>query len=263
MNPSTENTKMREHTKKPEVQEALETLLGERDPVVPGMFLADQTGMGKTILMPFVLSWMIENQCNKNKKENKPTLISCPAMLVESWAGDARRMFPNIKIGVMYAGAKDFSDPTLASRIITTQFTKALPSMKKCPDWLRPAFEWDSERCNPWVIIAAHDTFMSRTLRVIPDPSKANVKYAHVTKTGDIEVREKPATMYQSTMAGMFSFTVLNEGHKFKNHLTKCWASIRLLESPRLVNVSATPMISSVSDPTTLRTGPANTPPDG
>lgn len=64
--------------------------------------------------------------------ENRLTLITCPAMLVESWASEAHARFPNLEIAIMYADADKFHDPFLTSRRILTKFTKNLPKMTGC-----------------------------------------------------------------------------------------------------------------------------------
>ena len=126
------------HVKKPEVIHAVEQVMGlpisedglvksaakfykeeftDLSNILPtaGAFLADQTGMGKTILVLFLVSWLAENHEFLGEGENRPTLITCPAMLVESWAGEARTRFPNLEIAIMYADTDNFHDPILLS----------------------------------------------------------------------------------------------------------------------------------------------------
>ena len=103
--------------------------------------------MGKTSFVLFYVSWLVENQ-EWAEESNKPTLIACPTMLVESWASEAMVKSPNLKLGIMYADAKNLQKTELASRAIPSSFTKDLPNMKGFPKWLLPAFT-DSSKRNP------------------------------------------------------------------------------------------------------------------
>ena len=76
-----------------------------------GAFLADQTGMGKTILISFFISWLFENGVTP-KGLSKPTLIVCPALLVESWAKEIMTKFRNLKVGVLYMQMPISSKPS-------------------------------------------------------------------------------------------------------------------------------------------------------
>lgn len=70
-----------------------------------GAFLADQTGMGKSILVLFLIAWIVENH-EYPEGENKPVLVLCHTQLVESWANDTCKKFPSLQIGIMYAGSR-------------------------------------------------------------------------------------------------------------------------------------------------------------
>ena len=136
-----------------------------------GAFLADQTGMGKTILILFLISWLVENHDYHVEGEDRPTLITSPAMLVESWASESHARFRNLKITLLYKNTDEFADPFVGSRRIPKKFTKKLPSLDGCPEWLKPAFE-NTNRVNPWVIFASIETLSSRTIEKVPNLSK-------------------------------------------------------------------------------------------
>ena len=66
-----------EHRKKPEVIEAIEQVKAVGIVRTDAAFLADQTGMGKTILVLFFLSWIARNHVFP-PGENLPTLVAAP-----------------------------------------------------------------------------------------------------------------------------------------------------------------------------------------
>ena len=92
------------HLKKPEVQQALKAL--ERLPMHGG-FVADQTGMGKIIMVLYYLSWAsryrIEPPRKGNKETNKAKLVVASTILVEQWTEECANLFPDLDFGVMYA----------------------------------------------------------------------------------------------------------------------------------------------------------------
>ena len=270
--------KLKDHASKPEVIHALEQLLGlplsqdgqfetvqdmyedctrEKDGtkiLVPGgAFLADQTGMGKTFMVLFLIAWMVDN-VDVTEGHSKPTLVVCPAMLVESWADVCNERFPNISIAIMYAEAHKFANSKLASRAISTSFTKKLPDLKGAPKWLRPAFE--KKKHNTWVIFASMDAFMTRSVLTEPDFDRPKVQVTYETRTGELKTSMKHQLKYVSKMRGMFGLVVMDEGHKYRNASTQASFSIKGLRPDLTLIVTATPMISSVSS-----LGPVQDPP--
>ena len=264
------SSKLKDHASKPEVIHALEQLLGlpvsqdgdfesvqkmyesctgkEKSTkiLVPGgAFLADQTGMGKTFMVLFLIAWMVEN-VDITEGYSKPTLVVCPAMLVENWANACNERFPNIRIAIMYAEAQKFANSKLTSRAIPTSFTKKLPDLKGAPKWLRPAFE--KKKHNAWVIFASIDTFMTRTVYTEADLDKPKVEVSYHTSNGEQKTTMKQPLKYVSKMRGMFGLVVMDEGHKYRNASTQASFSIKGLKADLILIVTATPMISSVSD---------------
>ena len=271
--------KLKDHASKPEVIHALEQLLGlpvsqdgqfksvqdmyescargtKKDTtkiLVPrGAFLADQTGMGKTFMVLFLIAWMVEN-VDVTEGHSKPTLVVCPAMLVENWANACHERFPNIRIAIMYAEAQKFANSKLTSRAIPTSFTKKLPDLKGAPKWLRPAFE--KKKHNAWVIFASIDTFMTRSVHTEPDLDKPKIQVSYHTSSGEQKTTMKQPVKYVSRMRGMFGLVVMDEGHKYRNASTQASFSIKGLRADLILIVTATPMISSVSS---LRTRPGS-----
>ena len=259
---------MEAHATKPQVIHALEKLMGlpvsedgevqsarvfHRNKYIEaaqilrtyGAFVAAQTGMGKTIMILFFISWMLENHLFP-AGTNKPTLVACPAILVESWALEAQSRFPNLEIAIMNAEAGNFEDPTLSSRAHPTEFNKKLPSLKGCPKWAKPAWE-NKDKRNFWVLFASVDTLTSRTIKEVPDPNRGPFEQKIRTNDGREKIRIVFPTMWVSNMKDMFNLVVMDEGHKYKNPSTQAWASIKRLLPSLVLIVSATPMISSVS----------------
>ena len=264
--------RLKEHASKPDVIHALEQVLGlpvsqdgqfesvqdmydkcargtAKDTtkiLVPGgAFLADQTGMGKTIMVLFLIACMVEN-VEVLEGNSKPTLVVCPAMLVESWANVCLDKFPNLSIAIMYAEAQKFANSKLASRAIPTSFTKNLPDLKGAPQWLRPAFESKTKH-NKWVIFASIDTFIARSVVIKPDLDKPRVPRSFHTSSGEQKTTLVYPTKFVSKMREMFGLVVMDEGHKYRNALTHAFFSIKGLRASLILIVTATPMISSVS----------------
>ena len=102
--------------------------------VIPtsGALLADQTGMGKTIMVLSFLAWIAENHIFPTG-ENLPTLVAMPQMLVEEWTTTATRLFPTLKIAIIFSDGTRLSNPDLAGRVLHTSFTKSLLNMTRCP----------------------------------------------------------------------------------------------------------------------------------
>ena len=210
-----------------------------------GGILADQTGLGKTIQTLAFISWMTKNHITENN--NKPALVSCPPMLVESWANEAHTKFPELLIGVMYSEVGKFANPELASREIPAKFTNKLPSMEGMPAALRPAFS-DSKTRNRWVIVASTDTFMSRVVKTVPDKTRDKIIVERIDKTDGIMKKFKVRPMiYEHKMKGYFSITFSDEGHRLRNHNSKAHFAIRGAKAPNNWIITATPMISAVS----------------
>lgn len=161
-----------------------------------GAFLADQTGMGKTILVLYLIAWIVENH-EYPEGENKPVLVLCPMQLVESWANDTCQKFPSLQIGIMYAGSRHFHNPAPASRSIPRGFTKRLPkSMRLCPKWLKPAFGPAKNSRNPWIIFASIDTFSVRTIYTVEDRTRSpQVTQVGTHPDGSRKLAMKPSHM--------------------------------------------------------------------
>lgn len=210
-----------------------------------GAFLADQTGIGKTILISFFISWLFENGVPP-KGRSKPTLIVCPALLVESWAKEIMTKFRSLKVEVLYADAHKLETLELANKGIPSRFTRHLPSFRGCPHWLKPAWETKDES-NPWVIVASMDTLTTRTVSMVPDSDKPKVTEKYIDSNGEEQERWIRSMKWTSNMARMFSLFVMDEGHKYRNTTTQAWWSIKGLRAVYHIIVSATPIISSVS----------------
>ena len=110
----------KEHMSKPEVQHALENL--ERLPMHGG-FIADQTGMGKTIKVLYFLSWVSRYHIGPSKggdtKTNKAKLVLAPTMLVEQWTEGCANLFPDLAFGVMYTEAENMKAKVSALHCIS------------------------------------------------------------------------------------------------------------------------------------------------
>ena len=216
-----------------------------------GAIVADQTGMGKTIMILFFVAWIVQN-VRYSKGLNLPTLIACPASIVKSWAEETRARFPQLQVGIMFGDTKAFSHD-LAGRVIPTRFTKGLPQKRaNTPAWLKPAFDYP-DKPNPWIIITSYDTFSQRAVKVNVDESQEKVLKHSKDSNGDYVKRWVYPCTYEHRMSGMFSLVICDEGHKIRNPSTQYHYSISALQPHSIILVSATPSISSVSN---LRTRP-------
>jgi len=66
-----------------------------------GGILADDMGLGKTLQTLTWLSWLKE----KNSKHHKPSLVICPASVLQNWRREASRFAPNQKVLVLESGS--------------------------------------------------------------------------------------------------------------------------------------------------------------
>ena len=256
------------HARKPEVIHALEALTdlpwfkdGETESATElslenyksisqsiathGAFLADQTGMGKKILISFFISWLFEHGVTP-KGLSKPTLIVFPALLVERWAKEIMTKFRNLKVGVLYPDAHKIETLELANKGIQFRLTRHLPSLKGCPHWLKPAWETQNES-NPWVIVASIDTLTSRIVSMVPDKAKSRMMENFIDSNGEEQERWVRPMKWASNMARMFDLVVMEEGYKYRNTKTQAWWSIKGLSAIYHIILSAILMISSVS----------------
>ena len=197
-----------------------------------GGFLADQTGLGKIVLVLCFVAWMTSNHCHA-EGYNKPTLITCPPTLVRNWAGEAHERFPELNLGLMYADTKSFKSSYFQARSIPTSFTKDLPSLKDCPPFIRSAFTKKDE-INPWVIIASLDNFAGRTIKEVKDKSKPKTssQVSDPNKQAFV-IRQRYPTRFVSSMRDMFGIVCSDEGHRLKTMTAQIHYAVRGLYARR------------------------------
>jgi hypothetical protein len=65
-----------------------------------GGILADDMGLGKTLQTLAWLAWLRE----QNRKNQKPSLVICPASVLHNWRREANRFTPHLKVLVLESG---------------------------------------------------------------------------------------------------------------------------------------------------------------
>ena len=237
-----------EHRKKPSIMDTIKKVTADGVVHTHGAILSDQTGMGKTILVLFLLSWLVENHTFP-AGQNLPTLVAAPQMLVEEWASAAQKFIPRLKIAIMFADSSRFANPELVGRVISTKFTKELPSMSECPTWLLPAWE-DPDARNPWVVFASIDTLMMRAVHVVEARDKEKIQVKVIDpNTGETSIAMRYPKIFRRKLKGKFGTVVVDECHRLRNKKTMIWYAIKVLLGNRHLMMSATPQISAVSGP--------------
>lgn len=192
-------------------------------------------------MMLFFTQWLRENS---DLSLSMPTVVACPAQLVEAWAWECQARFPKLKVAIMYEGVRKSEDVKLADRIIPTSFTTNLPKQRILPPWMANAFT--PTKRNMWVVFTSYDTASKRTVFEVPDKTLPKIQVVKKDKKGNETTHWQYQTRWVHHMKNMYSLGILDEGHKCKNAGSEVHFSIKGLRLPLTVIVSATPMISSV-----------------
>ncbi|KAL8882511.1 MAG: hypothetical protein Q9198_000508 [Flavoplaca austrocitrina] len=199
-----------------------------------GAILADSMGLGKTFIAASYILRRHEQRLESNDQDlGKPTLIVCPAILVNQWVRELTEIIPNIEIYI-YHGDTRSKNRGHNIRSITRKLTKE------------------------------HEVFRTRTDRsltvVITTPGTLNARHGPA-QLKKYRVKEKkysrkkaedqfdmPDNNWEFSLDGAFVRIIVDEATMFKNPLAASSIALRWLVPDFLLAMTATPNPNSHRD---------------
>ncbi|KAL4981348.1 P-loop containing nucleoside triphosphate hydrolase protein [Aspergillus falconensis] len=224
---------------------------------VKGGILADGCGLGKT-LQALTLIASAAKQLGKDAQPYRPTLILCPAGLVDTWFLEISTRFGTLlPVRIFHRDREHTSDERRKELVINT-----VDELNRFCSQLK-ADDLDTAKT---IILSSYSTWSKRTTReLVSDKGDKGAAARKVDKRlagreilenlqeeGDDDTDSEKAksrrAKFESLVRGLFARVICDEGHALKTIATRFHQSVADLGADHLWILSATPMFNRAQD---------------
>ncbi|KAJ8110235.1 hypothetical protein ONZ43_g5926 [Nemania bipapillata] len=214
----------------------VETLADKEDrdrlkgPKYFGGILADSMGLGKTLITVALVDLLIRQGLNvvhaKNgSSKHRPILLLTPnAAVANQWVEEFSQVIDESILRHIVVSGPGLELPSNPARVIHIDSE----SFKKWPKHLRYMWDEKDPRASRIVLIMTMETWALRTCTY-----------------------DDGQTQWRSSLTNEgrgFSLVIVDEAYKVKNHRTKNWQSVYLLERQFTLLITATPCMNTLAD---------------
>lgn len=213
---------------------------------VPGLLIADGTGLGKTVLLLSVLLHCHGPINDNGKLVFKPLFLQVPQNLIRQWAREILDYWPAFELIISYSDTS--MDTFLADHVVSASAVREWPDPKLWPKRFRYIFNPKDARNGRTIFLTTPETHVSRSLKTKEIFHPAIPYTPPVYDIDNNEVMKDPERtehIYESGMVGAFSIVCTDEASKLKNLGTKRHTATSLLKAPKCILLTATPMLNT------------------
>lgn len=232
----------------PEINKKLKAVYAKGEVLkVPGGFVADGAGMGKTALTMAYIDWFsqfVDHRDAAGNLDHRPTLIMCPAGIVlKQWAELISDCFPGIKLLIAKSGEQFTDRPTRANnwRYIGTH---DFDSLENFP--YKDILDKNNPEASQHAVLVSYTTMRERIASKVR--ARDEDQKVHPPPPGVfLEKGETYRKQYiiKGWMRGMFKIAVYDEGHILRNETSLVHWTARNLETDINWIVTATPLVNT------------------
>lgn len=227
-----------------------------RGPKCHAAILSDSMGLGKTLTVIALIDLMVRRKLHIKDGKHYPILITTPNVTVNAqWAEEIFQSTPRegIRQVLVSGGTAECYKKNVRLRFL------GVDDFKRWPIHLEYVWDPNDERASQVVILVPIDTFAHRTVH-LPGSSEKSDKSGKSGKSGNPRKSEIPQESEKSTEAKLkwthafsdkfrrFSIMVCDEAFRVKNTRTKVFQSLYQLESTYTIEVTATPVLNTLTD---------------
>ncbi|KAI9810553.1 MAG: hypothetical protein M1827_006226 [Pycnora praestabilis] len=245
---------------------AVSWLLDMEASIIGGGLIGDDMGLGKTVTVLLHVMISADRKAEEAKlhedEENhqapiyRPTLVLCPSSAFGTWKAMTRQFFP--LANVRYFMGNPDKGP-VQQRLKILGMTAA--SLRELIEGTSEGFDKHSSETAKTIILSTYTTWLQRSIDEASLPGakeKAQAKKCRAAeKRGeDLEEEENDNDELNfqilnnlvSLCTGLFDRVICDEAHKLKSYRTRTSWSVKKLNCPHLIFMSATPMINKPLD---------------
>ncbi|KAI0813298.1 P-loop containing nucleoside triphosphate hydrolase protein [Xylaria sp. FL0064] len=194
-----------------------------------GGILADSMGLGKTLITVALLNLLMNQELNVIRQkdgtiEHRPALLVAPnATVANQWVGDLTEVNDSSSLHRIIVSGPGLEDSEPRDGVVQLD----RENIKQWPLYLDYVWDESNPLASKVILIVTMESWAARTCH-----------YNGEEGWSSIFTKEKR----------QFSLVIVDEAHKVKNHKTRNWRSVYLLERQFTLLITATPCLNTLAD---------------
>ncbi|KAI1284077.1 P-loop containing nucleoside triphosphate hydrolase protein [Xylaria sp. FL0933] len=195
-----------------------------------GGILADSMGLGKTLITAALIDLLMRQELNAIRHEDgviqhRPILLVAPnATVANQWVRELTEVIDESILGQIIVSGPGLEESSAYDKVIPLEREQ----IKHWPPYLNYVWDKNNPKASKVILIMTMESWAARTCYC------------------DGERRVWRSIFTQKKRR--FSLVIVDEAHKVKNHKTKNWRSVYLLERQYTFLITATPCLNTLAD---------------
>ena len=211
--------------------------------------LADECGLGKTLQALLSHVFRVHSLTQQQQQAGrpstvqqtyKPTLIVCPAGLVNNWWNETRRFLPTVPLRIWYSNAAENGKGPISAATLSNKVSDLIQFI----DSLDP----NDPTTEATLILTTYSTSTSRALLANGNKAYGNTEITVSARDESGEYIKAPGVIYTTDLAQKFNYIICDEAHKIRNEATLTSEFLALCQPKAFLWLTATPIVNNPKD---------------